>query len=173
MTAPSGNAVTSAPCHCSTTIGLGSLGLHDLKRTDLGLAARRDTAAHGLGQQLVAKANAEKGTLHLDDETADGGFLGLEPGILLLLPHVLRPAHHHHRIERFEVRNGLALVDLDRRPGESVFPEEVPEHTRMLDSQMLQDQNFHAPLSLTVAMFTQTFTGPGAAPCALRSRIGQ
>jgi hypothetical protein len=88
-------------------------------------------------EELMAKANAEKGAPHLGDEAADRGLLVAEPRIEILLPDILRAAHDDHGIEGLERSQRLALVDFDHLPGGAVGPEEVLEDAKRLDDFML------------------------------------
>ena len=63
--------------------------------------------------------------------------------MLVLLPHVLRAAHHHHQVEGIEVRDGLALVKLDGVRAKAVLLKEVAKDTWVLDAGMLENEEVH------------------------------
>ena len=117
---------------------LRQLHLHD---ADLGLGRRPDLAAERLREKLVAEAEAEEWRLPLDDRLPDRHALGLQPRVGVVLPDVHRTAHDPQRVVGAEVRDRLAFVELDRGPFDAVLMQEVPEHPRVLDRDVLEDQD--------------------------------
>jgi len=74
---------------------------------------------------------------------ADCALLGDQPGILLDIPHIHRPAHDPQRVIAAKVRDRLALIQLDRIPLDAVGFQEFAENARVLDRDMLKDQEAH------------------------------
>ena len=92
----------------------------------------------------MAEANAEIGPPHVADIFADRRLLGAEPGIFVLLPHILRATHHQHHVERLEVvGNGLALIELDRGPAKSIVAEEIEQNSGRFNCCVLEDEDIH------------------------------
>ena len=120
-----------------------ALVLETFSTPDLGRVRRRDAAAKRIGKQLVAEADAEIRPPHVRDPFADGLLLGNEPGIFVLLPHVLRAAHHHHEVEGIEARDGFALVEFDGVRAKAVLLKEVAKDTGVLDAGVLKNEQVH------------------------------
>ena len=91
----------------------------------------------------MAEADAEERPLELAHPLPDRALLGDQPGILLDIPHIHRPAHDPQRVIGTEVGNRLALVQLDRIPADAVLLQEFPEDARMLDRDVLENQEAH------------------------------
>ena len=90
----------------------------------------------------MTEADAEIGPAQIGGEVADGGDLGREPGNLAGLPDIHRAAHHHQGVERSEIGgDGPALVEFDRGPFDPGRAPEVAERARMLDLDMLENQD--------------------------------
>ena len=118
--------------------GVGQLHVQD---PDLGRLRRPDLAAERLREKLMAQAETEERHLPLDDRLADRLALGLEPGVDVVLPHVHRAAHDPERVVAAQIRNQLAFVELDRGPLDAVLAQEVPEHSGMLQRDVLEDED--------------------------------
>ena len=81
-----GSRVTSAPCHCSPSMTVGadensgsSIAARvrsNAHHPHLGHRHRGHLAAEGVGEQLVAEADAEEGTVELGHPSTDGRLLG-------------------------------------------------------------------------------------------------
>ena len=119
----------------------------DVADADLRRRHRAHLAAHRLGQELGPETDAEDRHAALADGLADGALLGHQPGIGILLPGIHRAAHDAEDIVAVERRNLLALVKLDRVPGNPVLGEEIPENAGMLDRDVLKDQDAHGGAS--------------------------
>ena len=91
----------------------------------------------GIGQQLMAEADAEIGPLHIEHEFSNGCFFFAEPRVLVLLPNILRTAHDDHQVEWVELRYRLAFIELDGRPAKSVLAKEVEKYPRMFNGDVL------------------------------------
>src|SRR6476661_5718462 len=91
----------------------------------------------------MTEANAEKRAPHVRHEAADRSFLVAQPGITILLPHILWAAHDNHAVEGIERRNRFALVELDHLPGGAILLKERLKDAEMLDLFMLQNENMH------------------------------
>ena len=91
----------------------------------------------------MAEAEAEIGHGAPRHRLADGGLLGDQPGVFVLLPDIHRPAHHHERVVAVERRDRLTLVELDRVPAHPVRGHEVAEDGGMLDGNVLKDEQAH------------------------------
>jgi hypothetical protein len=128
-------------------VGAAGLGQLDRGDPDFRLCHPPGHAAERDGEQLMAEADAEIGPLQLGHPAPDRGLLGDEPGVLVLLPHVHRPAHHGEHVETLERRDRLAGVELDGRPLEPALRPEVAERARMLDGEMLEHEDPHAASS--------------------------
>ena len=115
-------------------IALALFGQRDLHDADLGRPLRPAGAAERIGEQLVAEADAEERPLELAHPLPDRALLGDQPGILLDIPHIHRPAHDPQRVIGAELRDRLALIQLDRIPRDAVLFQEFPEDARMLAS---------------------------------------
>jgi len=114
----------------------------DFADTDLGLSRhRRNLAAEGRRQQLMAEADAEIGYLARDDRLPDRGLLRGQPREAVLLPNVLRPAHHDERRVTLERRNRLPRVEPHDIPGDAVGREEVSEGPGVLEGMVLEDED--------------------------------
>jgi hypothetical protein len=59
--------------------------------------------------------------------------------MLVLLPHVHRPSHDHQRRITVEVRNGIAGVEFDNVPGDSIGVEKIAKYARVFDIEVLED----------------------------------
>ena len=116
---------------------LGQLHVED---ADLGLGRRPDLAAEGLREKLVPEAETEEGHLPLEDRLADGGALGLEPRMEVVLPDVHRAAHDPEGVVAAEFGNRLPGIELDRAPLDAVLAQKVPEHARVFDRNVLEDE---------------------------------
>ena len=64
--------------------------------------------------------------------------------MLLHLPDVHRTAHDNHEVEAVERRNLLTPLEVHRQPVVSGLGPEVPERTRMLNLNMLKNQEPHS-----------------------------
>ncbi len=135
------------------------------------MAAGATRPLDGVGEQLMAEADAEVGPLHVDDEVANGGSFGEQPGVLLFLPHVLGSAHDQHQVERIEIGDRLSLVEFDRLPREPVLAEELAEDSGMLDGGVLQDQYSHLIL-VQIGWRTSYGQKAGGFVNRVRSRLG-
>jgi hypothetical protein len=113
------------------------------ENADLGPRHLVHPTTEGRTQQLVAEAESEIGLGPILDPFPDRLLFGFQPGMLGLLPDIHRPAHDPKRVIAFEIRDRLALVELDRVPGDAVLGEEVAEDARMLDRDVLEDQKTH------------------------------
>lgn len=89
----------------------------------------------------MAQTEPEERHLPLDDRLADRPALGFEPRVGVFLPHVHRAAHDPERIVVAQIRNRLAFVEFDRVPFDAVLTQEVPEHSRVLERDVLKDQD--------------------------------
>ena len=115
-------------------------GFLDFIDANLRGSGRPDCAAERIRQQLVAETDPQKGHLPVYDGLADGRFLRLQPGILLLFPDIHGPAHYPQPVVVAQVRDGLAPVEFDRLPFNAVFPHEIPKYAGMFDVEMLKDE---------------------------------
>ena len=76
---------------------------------------------------------------------ADGALLRDQPGIFGFLPDIHGTAHDPELVVAGERGNRLARVELDGIPGNAVFLQELAEDRRMLDGDMLEDEDSHEP----------------------------
>jgi hypothetical protein len=63
--------------------------------------------------------------------------------VLLLLPNIHRPAHHEQYVKPIQRRNRLSLIQLDSMHRVAGGGGHIPETPRMLNRNMLKNQNFH------------------------------
>ncbi len=114
-----------------------------IQDADLGLRRLAHLAAERLAQELMAEAEAQERHAPHGDGVADRRHLRLQPGMLVRLPDVHRPAHDPERVIAIEGRDLVAGIQLDSVPGDAVGGEEVPEDAGMLDIDMLEDEKSH------------------------------
>ena len=91
----------------------------------------------------MAEADSEEGHIALRHGLSNGHLFVGEPGVGILLEDIHRPAHADQRVVAVEWRNRLALVKLDRVPGDSVGAHEVAENAGMLDVDVLKHEELH------------------------------
>ena len=113
---------------------------------DLGDGHGPDRPSQRVGQQLVPEADAEAGPPQLADPAADGRLLVDQPGVHLLLPDVLGPAHDHQQVEGVEVGDGLAVHRAPRCPARTRRLREGSERAGILVWVVLEDED-PVPLS--------------------------
>ena len=87
--------------------------------------------------------------MQLADPVANDGLFVHQPRVLVLLPDLLRAAHHHEQVERIEGGDGLSGVELDSAQGESRIFQRGPERARVLVGMVLQYER--APLTARVS----------------------
>ena len=132
-------------------IGPARLRQRDVEHADFGLLRLAHAAAKRCRKKLMAEADPEIGHAAIENGFADGAFLRHEPGIALLLPDIHGPAHDPELVISLEGRNGLAFVEFDGIPGNAIFRQEIAEDCRMLDGNVLKDENAHGRQTDTVA----------------------
>ena len=90
----------------------------------------------------MTEAEAEERHLAFDDGLPDRGAFRIEPRIGVILPDIHRAAHDPQRVVGAEIRERLALVELDRGPLDAVLAQEIPEHPGVFDRDVLEDEDF-------------------------------
>ena len=94
----------------------------------------------------MAQADAEERPLQLAHPVADRRLLRHQPGVLVDVPDVHRPAHDPELVVAVQRRDRLAQIEPDRVPGDAVGREEPAQHARMLDLEMLEHEQPHPSL---------------------------
>ena len=114
----------------------------DFADADLGLPRhRRNLAAEGYREQLMAEADAEIGYFARDDRLPDRSLLRDQPREAVLLPNVLRSAHHDEGRVTRERRNRFPRVEPHNIPGDAVGREKVAEGPGVLEGMVLEDED--------------------------------
>src|SRR5690606_9433541 len=124
-------------------IALAFLGERDVENADLRRTLRTAGAAERIGQQLMSQADAEKRPLQLPHPAADRLLLRDQPGMLLDVPDIHRPAHDPERVIAAEIGNRLARVELYGVPRHAVGAQKLAEDAGMLHGDMLEDEDAH------------------------------
>lgn len=132
-------------------ITLALARLCDRQNADFRLPGRPDFAAERIGEQLMSEADAEKRAFQILDERSNGGFFCREPGILVVLPDILRAAHDHHEVVGADVRDDAAFVEFDGIPGQTVLRKEVAKDAGVFDVDVLQNEYLHLGIPIAGA----------------------
>ena len=121
----------------------GSSGIRqrDLEDADFRGRGRPDLAAERLREELMPEAKAKERHPAGQDSLADGGSLGLQPWVSLVLPHVHGATHHPQCVEVLQVGNRLPVIQFNRAPCDSVLSKEIPEYSGVFDRDVLKHQN--------------------------------
>src|SRR5690242_20143170 len=104
----------------------------------------------------MSQANAEERTTEILHPIADRGLLRAQPRIKILLPDIHRTAHRDQQIEIFQVWHTLAGIEFDSAPFIAVFAPQLPKRTRMLGSNVLENQNTHRCVSQIIRIWVNT-----------------
>ena len=86
---------------------------------------------------MMPQAKPQIRHLTVDNGLSNDRFLGLEPGMLILLPDIHRPAHDPQRFIAIEAWQALAFIKLNRVPAVPVTGQEITKNTGMLEPRVL------------------------------------
>jgi len=124
---------------------VGEAGLRklDIEDADLGWTLWAAGAAQRIRQKLMAEAQPKERPVELAHPAPDRPLLRDEPGMLIDIPHIHRPAHHPERVIGLQRRNLLTRIELDGIPLDTVLREEFSQHAGMLAVDMLENKKPH------------------------------
>ena len=91
----------------------------------------------------MPEAHAEERPLQLANPAPDGPLLRHQPGMLVDVPDVHRPAHDPQHVIIVEHRNRLAGIEFHRIPRDPILLQELAEDAGMFAIDVLEDQKAH------------------------------